>query len=114
MGRLPYCHQFYGVVIKVRTAGVTVPICLNIGKLVFKMLNKMDLVFAVCLLTGFIINKLQADVYNMALFTIIASLPVAQTCWLLPSLDKFASPLSYKQPLLKQPAKGPIGRSKNY
>lgn len=77
--------------LKFRAAGVTVPIGLSIGKLVFGALNKMEWVFAAIILAGCIFNRQQVDTTIILLLAIAVGLLVIQTSWLLPALDARAN-----------------------
>ncbi len=73
--------------LKFRAPGVTLPIGLGIGKLVFGALNKVEWVFAVVVsVSAVIYGKSLFTVPNISLFVIVAIL-VVQTAWLLPALD---------------------------
>ena len=76
--------------LKFRAPGVTLPIGLGIGKLVFGALNKVEWVFAVVVsVSAVIYGKSLFTVPNISLFVIVAIL-VVQTAWLLPALDACA------------------------
>jgi len=73
--------------LKFRAPGVTLPIGLGIGKLVFGALNKVEWVCAVVVsVSAVIYGKSLFTVPNISLFVIVAIL-VVQTAWLLPALD---------------------------
>lgn len=79
--------------LKFRAPGVTLPIGLSIGKLVFRALNKVEWVFAIIIAIGMLISKdhLTAFIfwgYGLTLFFLLT-----QTIWLLPSLDRRADAL---------------------
>lgn len=73
--------------LKFRAPGVTLPIGLGIGKLVFNALNKLEWVFALLILlsitlyTGPIISRSQVFFAIPLLFLLV------QSIWLLPALD---------------------------
>jgi hypothetical protein len=76
--------------LKFRAPGVTLPIGLGIGRIVFAALNKVEWVFAV-------VVGLSAILYSRSLFTttnilllLIVFILVLQTAWLLPALDSRA------------------------
>ena len=73
--------------LKFRAPGVTLPIGLSIGKLVFNALNKMEWLFAALLLITYFFNKQQIDTTSIILFTVATLLLIIQTLWLLPALD---------------------------
>jgi len=73
--------------IKFRAPGVTLPIGLGIGKLVFNALNKIEWVFAlfVCI-SAAMYSKSPFILPNIALFGVVIIL-LLQTAWLLPALS---------------------------
>lgn len=73
--------------LKFRAPGVTVPIGLSIGKLVFGALNKMEWFFVSVLLVTYFFNSGQIDTSAIISFGFAAGLLVMQTFWLLPALD---------------------------
>lgn len=73
--------------LKFRAPGVTLPVGLSIGKLVFNALNKMEWFFAAILLVSYLFNKNHIDTFSMLLFALAALLLVIETFWLLPALD---------------------------
>ena len=77
--------------LKFRAPGVTLPIGLSIGKLVFNALNKMEWFFAVVLLIGCVLNKAQIDSSSLVLFALATWLLIMETFWLLPALDARAN-----------------------
>src|SRR5690348_3826311 len=77
--------------LKFRAPGVTLPIGLSIGKLVFNALNKMEWFFAAVLLIGYFFNKAQIDSSSLVLFALAAWLLIMETFWLLPALDARAN-----------------------
>ncbi|RYF21114.1 MAG: hypothetical protein EOO42_11170 [Flavobacteriales bacterium] len=71
--------------LKFRAPGVTLPIGLGIGRLVFAALNKVEWVFAVAILIS---NIRTVRKISISPFYIIALLfLMIQTVWLLPALD---------------------------
>lgn len=73
--------------LKFRAPGVTIPIGLGIGRLVFGALNKVEWIFAVVVcVSAFTYGKSMFTVSNIALIAIVTIL-VIQTAWLLPTLD---------------------------
>lgn len=77
--------------IKFKAPGVTLPLGLGIGKLVFGALNKIEWAFvviiAICFLLDFKINFSTANI----LFYLCILILALQTFWLLPALDFRAS-----------------------
>lgn len=77
--------------LKFRAPGVTVPIGLGIGKLVFNVLNKMEWLFAAVLLVIYIISKQEVGTSIIVWFGIVVWFLIVQTFWLLPALDARAN-----------------------
>jgi len=77
--------------LKFRAPGVTLPIGLSIGKLVFNALNKMEWFFAAIVLVSYFFNKQQMDTPSLVLFGLAVWLLILQTFWLLPALDARAN-----------------------
>lgn len=75
--------------LKFRAPGVTLPIGLGIGRIVFNALNRVEWVFALVILCSLAWNKALLTPQNTFLFIILAIL-LLQTFWLLPDLDKRA------------------------
>ena len=77
--------------LKFRAEGVTLPIGLSIGRMVFKALNRVEWVFALSVLLCLVLNKekwiLTAHFFFLAAFAIL----IIQTAWLLPALDARAA-----------------------
>ena len=73
--------------LKFRAPGITLPLGLGIGKLVFNALNKVEWVFAIAILINLIpIKNTFLSVSNLSFF-IPMILLIVQTTWLLPELD---------------------------
>src|SRR5690606_5558515 len=76
--------------LKFQAPGVTLPIGLGIGRLVFGALNKIEWVFAVVVtVSAFTNRKSLVHFSNIFLWAVIAILFI-QTVWLLPALDERA------------------------
>lgn len=73
--------------LKFRAPGITLPLGLGIGRLVFSALNKVEWVFAlVILLSGFLAKEKWFNL-NILAFVIPFVLLITQSFWLLPALD---------------------------
>lgn len=73
--------------LKFRAPGVTLPIGLGIGRLVFQALNKMEWIFAVTILIRFIVDhpiKINQSIVSFGSAFLIL---LIQTVWILPTLD---------------------------
>ena len=80
-------HQFMEAWLKFRAPGVTLPLGLGIGSLVFSALNKVEWVLAILIaLDLFLINRAAVDTPRL-FFLIALALLITQTLWLLPALD---------------------------
>lgn len=73
--------------LKFRAPGVTIPVGLGIGRLVFNALNKAEWVFAIAVLAGLLISKQNLLTISNILFYLPVILLIIQTIWLLPALD---------------------------
>lgn len=71
--------------LKFRAPGVTLPIGLGIGRLVFAALNKVEWVFAVAILFSNIRTVRKISISPFYVITLIFLM--VQTIWLLPALD---------------------------
>src|SRR5665647_802388 len=57
--------------LKFRAPGLTMPVGLNIGKLVFSALNKVEWAFAIFICIGIVLNRSQLTSLNIQWFVII-------------------------------------------
>ena len=73
--------------LKFRAPGVTLPIGLGIGRLVFAALNKVELVFAVAILVSTNTNPAIAEFKTKIPLMLTIIILAVQTVWLLPALD---------------------------
>lgn len=77
--------SFLEAPLKFQAPGVTLPIGLGIGRLVFGALNKIEIIFCLSLiLFSFLAPATKEFKYLLAVVTLIL---IAQTFWLLPVLD---------------------------
>ncbi len=76
--------------LKFRAPGITIPLGLGIGRLVFAALNKIEWVFAIAI----IVNLLFVKGSNLTLSSLLYFIPLVllaiQSFWLLPVLDERA------------------------
>ena len=79
--------------LKFKAPGVTMPIGLGIGKLVFNALNKMEWLFAIAIAACFLLFNQPVETLTIWWYSIAVVLLVAQTFWLLPALDARANAL---------------------
>ena len=73
--------------LKFRAPGVTMPIGLGIGRLVFGALNKMEWLFAVVIVGSFIFSKAALLSKRNRLLFVALILLLVETAWALPALD---------------------------
>lgn len=77
--------------LKFRAPGVTLPIGLGIGRLVFGVLNKVEWVFAIVVFISAVISARPVSAMpNVSMLFVILILLI-QTIWLLPALDARAA-----------------------
>lgn len=72
--------------LKFRAPGVSLPVGLGIGKLVFAALNKVEWVFAAAIILNLLVAKSLLGISNIGLYIPVLIL-LLQTVWLLPALD---------------------------
>lgn len=73
--------------LKFQAPGITLPLGLGIGRLVFSALNKVEWVFAIAIIANLFIHKKELfRLSNLFYFTPLALL-IVQTVWVLPALD---------------------------
>lgn len=77
--------------LKFRAPGVTLPIGLGIGRLMFNALNKVEWVFAVTILANIFLTKSPVLTTANLVYYIPLSLLIIQTFWTLPALDTRAA-----------------------
>lgn len=73
--------------LKFSAPGVTVPIGLGIGRLVFSALNKVEWLLGLLIIGNLIVSKNKLATFSNLLYFIPVLLLVLQTFWLLPALD---------------------------
>jgi len=73
--------------LKFQAPGITVPLGLGIGRLVFSALNKVEWVLALIILGNFVVGKAHFSSPRTILYAIPLTLLVLQTVWLLPALN---------------------------
>lgn len=76
--------------LKFRAPGLTMPVGLSIGKLVFSALNKMEWAFAILITIFIFFNSSKLNVADETGFAVIVVILIAQTIWLLPALNNRA------------------------
>lgn len=73
--------------LKFRAPGITMPLGLGIGRLVFSALNKVEWVLAIAVFLNLILSKNTLLSTSNLFFLIPLLLLIIQTIWLLPALD---------------------------
>jgi len=76
--------------LKFKAPGVTMPIGLGIGRLVFNALNKVEWVFAIATIISILVSKNSFFNIDTVIFYVVVALLILQTFWLLPQLDSRA------------------------
>ena len=79
--------SFMEAPLKFQAPGITIPLGLGIGRLVFYALNWIEIVLAVVLLTSFVFGREFIGRVAWTLFGLILVILIAETFWLLPVLD---------------------------
>jgi len=72
--------------LKFQAPGITIPLGLGIGRLVFSALNKVEWVFSLAILIQFLINRKLLS-FTLGFFYIPFAILILQTIYLLPDLD---------------------------
>ena len=85
--------------IKFRAPGVTMPIGLGIGRLVFGALNIVEWIFAIVIISSLIFSKTQLVTLKNTLYFVPLLLLLLETVWALPALDARAELYILNQPV---------------
>jgi hypothetical protein len=83
--------------LKFSAAGVTIPIGLGIGRLVFSALNKVEWFFAIVILFNLISSKSKVVKIQNLLYFIPLLMLILESIWALPALDARAELYIQKQ-----------------
>jgi len=78
--------SFMEAPLKFQAPGITLPLGLSVGRLIFFVLNKIEIVLAAIFLIS-LIGRQTLGRPAVALFAVIALILFAETAWLLPALD---------------------------
>lgn len=78
--------SFIEAPLKFQAPGITLPLGLGIGRLVFQMLNRCEIAFAVIFAVTMILER-KRRVSSLVVFFLISAILLLQTVWLLPVLD---------------------------
>ena len=73
--------------LKFKAPGITLPLGLGIGRLVFNVINKVEWVFAITIIGNIIFSKSQFLSFQNLLYLIPLLLLIVQSVWVLPMLD---------------------------
>ncbi|MFV0591429.1 MAG: hypothetical protein ACK5M7_08595 [Draconibacterium sp.] len=76
--------------LKFRAPGITIALGLGIGRLVFQVLNKIEIVLAAIVIINFMVQKIPLYKKEGLLFLIALGVLALQTVWLIPALDERA------------------------
>jgi hypothetical protein len=82
--------SFMEAPLKFQAPGITIPLGLGIGRLIFSTLNKIEIVLAIVMLLSLLLNKARTRFAPIA-FGLIAVILLLETVWLLPLLDARAT-----------------------
>src|SRR5688572_33494323 len=72
--------------LKFQAPGITLPLGLSVGRLIFFVLNKIEIVLAAIFLIS-LIGRVTLGRAAVGIFGVIALILFAETVWLLPALD---------------------------
>lgn len=86
-----FAISFMEAWLKFQAPGITLPLGLGIGKLVFGALNLMEWVFAVIILGDFLLRKKESIGKNELWFAIPFLALIIQSFWLLPEMNARAA-----------------------
>jgi len=73
--------------LKFKAPGISIPLGLGIGRLVFSALNKVEWVFAIVILLTILFSPDDLPTAGNILFVLPLTILLLQTFWLLPALD---------------------------
>jgi len=73
--------------LKFRAPGITLPLGLGIGRIVFSALNKMEWVFSIIIILNLFFSNEKKITWNNVYFFLAFFILLIQTFWLLPTLD---------------------------
>ena len=76
--------------LKFHAPGITMPVGLSIGKLVFSALNKVEWAFAILIVISIFLNSSKITSLDEIWFLLVAVILIVQTAWLLPALNNRA------------------------
>ena len=79
--------SFVEAPLKFQAPGITIPLGLGIGRLVFGTLVKIEWVFALAILAKFLIKQERVFLFSYVYLFIPVLILIIQTVWLLPTLD---------------------------
>lgn len=82
--------SFMETPLKFQAPNITIPLGLGIGRIVFQMLNKIEIVFAILLVISFFLKRPKTK-FPFYAFGVIFVLLLLETFWLLPVLDARAT-----------------------
>ena len=78
--------SFMEAPLKFQAPGITLPLGLSVGRLIFFVLNKIEIVLAIVFLLSLIGGRTAGRAAIMV-FAVIGAILLAETVWLLPVLD---------------------------
>jgi hypothetical protein len=83
--------------LKFQAPNITTELGLGIGRLVFQVLNKIEILFALVLLVAILVDRPRTG-WTSVFSGIVISILLLQTAWLLPKLDARATYSSQECP----------------
>lgn len=73
--------------LKFRAPGVTLPIGLSIGRLIFNVLNKIEWLFMGVAIIHILLTRMEFNLFQLSISLGLLIILILQTFWLLPLLD---------------------------
>lgn len=86
--------------LKFRAPGLTMPVGLSIGKIIFNVLNKVEWAFAIVIVTSSLFNRSMQTSSDEIWVLSIVDILILQTVWLLPALNNRATQIISGKTLL--------------
>lgn len=83
--------SFMEAPLKFQAPGITLPLGLGIGRLIFASLNKVEWVLATGIVSGFLLTGARRLQPGQFVFIVPLLILIVQTVWLLPKLDAQAA-----------------------
>ena len=91
--------SFIETPLKFQVEGMTLPVALGLGKIMFAISTNIQLGIVAIILLVFFISKNKINAFEFVLFNIVLFLVLVQKFWMLPVLDARADLLSTGKPV---------------